>query len=54
MAQINNQEDNNQEQEIWVQVPDEPYNKTFMISNLGRIKNKPVPWFANNIIICSI
>ena len=30
---------NNGEQEIWVPVPDEPFNKTFMISNMGRIKN---------------
>jgi len=30
---------NNPEQEIWVPVPDEPFNKTFMVSNFGRIKN---------------
>jgi hypothetical protein len=35
----NKREVNNPEQEIWVQVPDEPYNKTFMVSNFGRIKN---------------
>jgi hypothetical protein len=30
---------NNNEQECWVPVPDEPYNKSFMISNFGKIKN---------------
>ena len=30
---------NNNEQEFWVPVPDEPYNKSFMISNFGKIKN---------------
>lgn len=30
---------NNNEQECWVPVPDEPYNKSFMISNFGRLKN---------------
>ena len=35
----NKGEVNNPEQEIWVPVPDEPYNKTFMVSNFGRIKN---------------
>lgn len=32
--------DTNDTQEIWVNVPDEPYNKTYLISNMGRIKNK--------------
>ena len=31
---------NNKEQERWVPVPDEPYNGTYLISNMGRIKNK--------------
>ena len=39
MAQNNTNDINNGEQEIWVPVPDEPFNKTFMISNMGRIKN---------------
>lgn len=26
--------------EIWKDVPDPPYNKTFAVSNFGRIKNK--------------
>jgi hypothetical protein len=29
-----------QAQELWVDVPDEPYNKTYMVSNMGRLKNK--------------
>ena len=28
-----------QDQEIWIPVPDEPYNKSFMVSNKGQIKN---------------
>ena len=28
------------EQEQWVPVPDEPYKKTYMVSNMGQIKNK--------------
>jgi hypothetical protein len=32
--------DTEQAQEIWVNVPDEPYNNTYMVSNMGRIKNK--------------
>jgi len=39
MAQNNTNDINNGEQEIWAPVPDEPFNKTFMISNMGRIKN---------------
>lgn len=31
---------NNKKQERWVPVPDEPYNGTYLISNMGRIKNK--------------
>ena len=30
---------NNAEQEQWLPVPDEPYNKSFAISNFGRVKN---------------
>ena len=26
--------------EIWKDVPDEPFNKTYAVSNYGRIKNK--------------
>jgi hypothetical protein len=28
------------EQEQWIPVPDEPYNRTFLVSNMGQIKNK--------------
>ena len=36
----NKKEKVEQPQEQWVAVPDEPYNKTYLISNMGRIKNK--------------
>ncbi len=28
------------DKEIWKDVPDTPYNKTFAVSNFGRIKNR--------------
>ena len=36
---MENNNNNNAEQEQWLPVPDEPYNKSFAISNFGRVKN---------------
>jgi hypothetical protein len=36
---MENNNNNNDEQEQWLPVPDEPYNKSYAISNFGRIKN---------------